>query len=227
MKKRPQSGVAAVLSGRYEYTQNGRTLVSDSSNLLLLPQGGEYDFMCIEPGECLLVNFIAEDGPELVETVPVSDGGRYEALMRRITDNGGTASRMRNLSILYEIFAMLAAEEENHRQLPTSFDISRSVEFMKENFSDPTLSLPRIAAKSSISAVYFRKLFTDAYGMPPIRWLQELRMSHAKKLLAEHGHSIADIAAACGYSDIYSFSNAFRKAVGMPPTAYVKNLLQF
>ena len=37
--------------------------------------------------------------------------------------------------------------------------------------------------------------------------------------------SVAQIAQKCGYSDIFSFSNAFKKAVGMSPTAYAKDLL--
>jgi transcriptional regulator GlxA family with amidase domain len=53
--------------------------------------------------------------------------------------------------------------------------------------------------------------------MPPHRYLLELRIKHAKELLATTGLNLQEIAAYCGFADIHHFSKAFKKAIGLPP----------
>ena len=52
-----------------------------------------------------------------------------------------------------------------------------------------------------------------------------LFMKEAKKLLREKNHSITQISELLGYSSIHIFSRAFKKAVGLSPTAYIKSII--
>ena len=45
----------------------------------------------------------------------------------------------------------------------------------------------------------------------------------AKEVLKSDHESISDIAYSLGYADIYDFSRAFKKRVGMSPTEYAKS----
>jgi len=62
--------------------------------------------------------------------------------------------------------------------------------------------------------------FTNATGMPPIEYLQRIRIERAKKLLEKGGRSISEIVYETGYTDPKSFRKVFTKLVGMTPLDY-------
>ncbi len=61
--------------------------------------------------------------------------------------------------------------------------------------------------------------FTEAYGMGVSEYILMLRMQKAKQLLSD-GEHIADVAAACGFSDYNYFFKVFRKRCGMTPKQF-------
>jgi AraC-like DNA-binding protein len=50
--------------------------------------------------------------------------------------------------------------------------------------------------------------------------LDEVRRENVQKLLDQHGHTIAEIAFASGYSDVSAFDHAFQRWFGRSPRAY-------
>ena len=52
----------------------------------------------------------------------------------------------------------------------------------------------------------------------------DLKIKEAKKLIRENNYSISQISDMLGYSSIHIFSRAFKKAVGLSPTAYRKSI---
>lgn len=58
--------------------------------------------------------------------------------------------------------------------------------------------------------------FRALFGTSPYRYLIMRRLERAREMMLE-GLPIADIAAACGFSDQSHFTRQFRKAYGMPP----------
>ena len=69
------------------------------------------------------------------------------------------------------------------------------------------------------------KIFYDSIGQSPIQYYTELKMKEAKKLIREKNYSVSQISDMLGYSSIHNFSRAFKKAVGLSPTAYSKSIL--
>jgi transcriptional regulator GlxA family with amidase domain len=64
--------------------------------------------------------------------------------------------------------------------------------------------------------------FKLATGVPPIEYLQNIRVESAKKQLEQSNHNINEIVAQSGYSDPKSFRKTFVKIVGMSPLEYRK-----
>lgn len=64
--------------------------------------------------------------------------------------------------------------------------------------------------------------FKLATGVPPIEYLQHVRVESAKKQLEQSNHNINEIAEQSGYSDPNSFRKTFVKIVGMTPLEYRK-----
>ena len=57
-------------------------------------------------------------------------------------------------------------------------------------------------------------------GQPPMHYLAHWRMQVAAGLLSSGGASIAAIARDVGYGSDAAFSRAFKKLVGVPPSAW-------
>jgi transcriptional regulator GlxA family with amidase domain len=64
--------------------------------------------------------------------------------------------------------------------------------------------------------------FKLATGVPPIEYLQNVRVESAQKQLEHSSRNINEIIEQSGYSDPKSFRKTFVKIVGMPPLEYRK-----
>ncbi len=73
-----------------------------------------------------------------------------------------------------------------------------------------------VAASRSLLAARFVELV----GETPIRYLTRWRMHEAARLLRDTGLSVSRVAAHAGYGTPFSFSRAFTRELGMPPSAY-------
>ncbi|MBD2871087.1 AraC family transcriptional regulator [Paenibacillus arenilitoris] len=80
--------------------------------------------------------------------------------------------------------------------------------------------ITELAEQTGFSPVYLRRTFAARYGCSPKEYLDQLRNEHAVRRLRFTGDSITDIAKACGYSDLYQFSKAFKKRNGISPSEY-------
>jgi AraC-like DNA-binding protein len=60
-------------------------------------------------------------------------------------------------------------------------------------------------------------------GIPPHRYMQEAKLSLARRLLRESDLPITEIADVLGYDDPLYFSRLFRREVGLSPRDYRKD----
>ena len=101
--------------------------------------------------------------------------------------------------------------------------LAPAIDYIAKNFTR-RIRNDDMAKAAGISTVYFRKLFTAAYGISPAAYVQNLRINKAKDMLKSDYGSITDIALSLGYSDIYDFSRVFKRLTGISPAAYAKQL---
>lgn len=89
-----------------------------------------------------------------------------------------------------------------------------------ENNAEKPLSIIDLAEKANMSRRTFERRFKSATGSSPMVYLRGIRIDHAKKLLETSGKPIKEIAFLAGYEDESSFSQVFRKTVGIAPGQY-------
>ncbi len=68
----------------------------------------------------------------------------------------------------------------------------------------------------------FFERFNREVGMAPMEYLLSWRMALAKNLLRKKEGNVAEIAERVGYGSASTFSVAFTRFVGVPPTRYAK-----
>jgi AraC-like DNA-binding protein len=93
------------------------------------------------------------------------------------------------------------------------------VAIMKERLTgDLTapLQLAELAGTVGLSPFHAARLFTQATGMPPHAWRNQVRLQRALAPLRA-GVPVTDVAAASGFTDQSHFTRHFRRMFGVPP----------
>ena len=92
--------------------------------------------------------------------------------------------------------------------------------------ADPTkpLHLTTLADVVHLSVSRLVHLFTAETGLPPGRYLRELRLERARQLLRQTPLSVKEVMAAVGYNDASHFSRDFKRNHGVSPQAYRRSL---
>jgi transcriptional regulator GlxA family with amidase domain len=80
--------------------------------------------------------------------------------------------------------------------------------------------LDEMARQACFSKYHFLRLFRQAYGETPARYLARLRLERARALLETTDRSVTEICLEVGFESLPSFSGAFRKYTGAPPQRY-------
>ncbi len=97
--------------------------------------------------------------------------------------------------------------------------VGQALAFIEQNYHQK-ITLKEIAKAASMSERNLRRIFTQAVGQPPSRYIQQVRTTHAASLLESTHRSITDIAFACGFEDSNYFSRQFRNLIGCSPSEH-------
>jgi AraC family transcriptional regulator len=100
--------------------------------------------------------------------------------------------------------------------------IHRAVQSLETGFARD-LSLVELAAQAQLSRGHFAHAFRQLTGYTPHQYLLRVRLSHARKLLAQESEalSFSDIARACGFFDQSHLIRADPSLDGFQPTQTV------
>lgn len=101
--------------------------------------------------------------------------------------------------------------------------VELALEIIDQHFKDSALSLPFVAHKLGISPNYLSTIFSKKQGLPFKRYLQQVRIHHATKMLLETDFAISEIAHLNGFDDPNYFIKIFKQQIGMTPNRYRKN----
>jgi AraC-like DNA-binding protein len=83
-------------------------------------------------------------------------------------------------------------------------------------------SVAELAKEAALSRTTFFERFSRAVGVTPMEYLLTWRMALAKDLLRRNACRVAEIAERVGYGSASTFSVAFTRHVGRPPSQYAR-----
>lgn len=101
----------------------------------------------------------------------------------------------------------------------------RAVLYFEENLAD-RLSARTIAEVACLEQSAFSKAFKRKIGLTFRDFAECVRLSRAIDEMLETDRSLTEIALAVGFVSLTNFERAFRRRLGVAPSAYRRQLLQ-
>ncbi|MBD5395782.1 MAG: AraC family transcriptional regulator [Lachnospiraceae bacterium] len=126
-----------------------------------------------------------------------------------------------NLWMDFTVYALTCSEDEISK-------IDHVKAYIDQNYYMEDLNLDLVAEHAGISKYYMCKEFHKKYGITPGKYLKELRISQACRLLTTNSdHTIQDIARMVGYSNNNYFGKVFKASKGITPDKFRKQSTQY
>jgi len=127
------------------------------------------------------------------------------------------------IQLLYGLLARHFEEAPSGSKTLDKFqEFQQILSYISENYNQ-NLNLAEIAKKLNYNPSYVSAMFVTYTGVNYKVYLDSIRISQASKLLLNTNHSISHISAQCGYENIRTFNNVFRRITGMTPSQFRKN----
>jgi AraC family transcriptional regulator len=97
--------------------------------------------------------------------------------------------------------------------------LKRVLDFIEAHLASD-ISLDDLAAEACLSPFHFSRLFREATGSSPCRYVTDCRIQAAQRMLALDQSSLVQVALDTGFGSQATFTRAFRKATGLTPGQY-------
>ncbi len=133
-------------------------------------------------------------------------------------------SRMRSLAeeLLVELHRTLTCSPPAGDQ-QSARDFQRACEYINRHIAEP-LQVADLAAVLNCSDSTVRRLFRRHAQTSPVAWINQHRITHARRLLATTRLPIGEIAGQVGVPDPFYFSKLFRQSTGESPREFRRNV---
>ncbi len=141
-------------------------------------------------------------------------------LINRITEEYMTKRpgfRSAVVGIWQQILTQLCrAFDDKQGELAPYLPLADTIAYMEEHFAED-INLELLAEQAHMSKNHFIRVFKQHYHETPNKYLNQLRIDHAKELLKGSDQSMVQIAHSCGFADSNYFARVFRQHCNETP----------
>ncbi len=213
------------IDGKYYNIQKGYALLAKPGQT----RHSELNFRC----NYIHLTVHKKDVCKMLDTLPnffeiTREQSYHDVLFKLLnTESGNPENYFYLHSKIYELLYMLCADA--HRTTLTNTRYDKEALLSAKRYIDRCYmenpDLNTIADHANLSPVYFHKLFKAFTGKTPHDYLKDVRLSHAKHLLAFTQKPVEEIALLSGFTSQAYFNAVFKKEFCITPTQYRKDEL--
>jgi len=144
-----------------------------------------------------------------------------EKIIDRIIENtkGHGPEHLSSDMIYRYLIGLIGLSEKRDRFGADTMDVRQALEFIAENYKSE-IDVSAIAEAFHLSRSHFSVMFKANTGFSPYNYILNYRITAAKRMLQTTDHTIEYISYDCGFASPSSFIRAFKRIVGLPPTAF-------
>lgn len=193
------------------------------TGLPAVPEGWAYKVLYIEPE--LLSSWDGRDAaaPRAARWVVFRDQPLRAALAAAhdalATEPEGLVRDEALLRAVDALWPHLRPGPRAPRTRPEHAAVRRAAAYLRDRWDQP-VRLGELAGVAGLSRFELVRRFGRDLGLPPHAYQLDLRIRHARTQLLDGRPPVA-VAFACGFADQAHFGRTFKRAVGVPPGAFV------
>ncbi|MBQ3123810.1 MAG: helix-turn-helix domain-containing protein [Clostridia bacterium] len=218
---RPNFYAHLVFRGNGVLKTNGKEQKLVPGTLFFTYPYQSFEIDCTDEFSYLYISFNGPGAEKLLEKFRISKNNCIFASFGNLTEFWMSAIRRINPSnadTLTESVLLYTLSFIDSTQKADKFEAI--LEYIKNNYTDPTLTILKIADIFFYNKKYLSALFLKRTDVKFKEYINNLRMQRALSLINDRSLSIAELAQSCGFSDPLYFSKVFKKATGYTPTEY-------
>ncbi|MGZ6617024.1 MAG: AraC family transcriptional regulator [Solirubrobacteraceae bacterium] len=190
-----------------------------------------------DPDVRLLGGYFVFDSPDtallaslLPTVIHVRGAKRLSVLVRLVGDESNEQRSGRDLVLtcLVEVLLIEALRTTPAEDAPPGLlrgladaRLAPAIRQMHADVARPW-TVTELAQTAALSRSAFFERFTRTMGLPPMEYLLAWRMALAKNLLRRPEITLTEVADRVGYGSASTFSTAFSRYVGQPPSRYAR-----
>ncbi len=225
-----------IAAGKAFFTIDGTASEISEGSMVLYPPHTpqQYAYYLNDKPEVYWLHFTGSEAASLTREAGFTENqvlytgisSKYQELfLSVIREVQLTRTSFEELSALYlkQLFILLKRirEEGGFQKTEIQKEMEKAVRFFHENLAK-NIQVEAYARQLHMSTCWFIRSFREYAGMPPGRYLTDIRIRKAKELLESTDYSIGEIGGITGYENPLYFSRIFKKTAGVSPAEYRK-----
>lgn len=223
-----------VVSGEGEYIVNDARHIVRGGDLICVQKGcnesasvNSDDLMDIYSVNAYVTDFLGNDLP-LPFQIVTSIGTRDDviALFQELTATWllrDSCYRLKARAIFMLILTRCyQLVYRNDYQSNMNSRIKMVMQHVIEHYAEP-ITVEDMAKMTRLSTLYFGTLFKKETGQTFRQYLTTIRLNQAENMLCSGMYSVSEVAAECGFSDVFYFSKVFKERRGVAPSEILKS----
>ncbi len=127
---------------------------------------------------------------------------------------------LRQIFIMIHRYFLTTTRTENAHVVE---EIDKATLYFNEHYNED-ISIDEYAENNHVSVSWFIRNFKHCTGITPMQYILSKRIYNAEILLQDPTYNITEIAQIVGYNNPLYFSRIFKKAKGLSPSEYRKNI---
>lgn len=172
----------------------------------------------VEAAECICFDIVNNIVKTLIELDIDIDEELGDAMERLFVPRFETTQELERLAA--DICQSVCRRIANQKESKNIALLNRMKAYIEAHYTDRSISLEMIAEQFGLSPSYATRFFKDHTGYPLMRYVDDLRMREAKRLLKTTGLNLKEIMNEVGYVDSTNFIRKFKKLEGVTPIQY-------
>lgn len=137
--------------------------------------------------------------------------------------NTSKALELALLGQFYTLFAQLINNSDTKVNHNNNY-YNQAIQYIQENYSNPDLTITKIAAHIGLTRSYLYKIFIQVSKLSISDTITNIRLNKAVSLIRNSEHSIQEIAYMVGFNSQAYFSKIFKNHFKISPTTYRKQI---
>ena len=228
---RPYHAISLRIKGDADFLHDDKRYSVKENELIFVPKNYGYTLHSKTSEKVIVIHFDSPSEYGEIQTFSPTDPEIFTSLFQqavKVYSSRAVGYKHKLYALFYEILQNVELQQDKSYAL--KYDVSeqfqKSVDYIRSNFSDSSLTIEELAKNCNVSATYFRKIFKKLMHVSPLKFLNDIRLSRARTLLKTGYYTVEQVAYDCGFNDSKYFSTCYKHKYGNSPGKDVEKLFK-